>query len=86
MRFHQVPVQSGILVLSIEDASPARRAGLHEGDVIIGYNDQPVGGIDDLHRLLTETQVGVRSRLTIIRRSEKIVLDIVPEESKRPTG
>ncbi len=85
VRFHQVPVQSGILVLSIEDASPAQRAGLHEGDVIIGYNDQPVEGIDDLHRLLTETQVGVRSRLTIIRRSEKIALDIIPEESERTT-
>jgi S1-C subfamily serine protease len=81
-RFHHLPVDSGILVVSIEPHSPAQYAGLAEGDVIVGYNGQPIGSIDDLHRQLTETQVGVRSRLTIIRRTEKLMLDIVPEESK----
>ena len=81
VRFHQVPVGSGILVVSIEGGSPAERAGLLEGDVIVEYSGHPVAGIDDLHRLLTDTQVGVRSPLTIIRRAEKIVLEIVPEES-----
>jgi len=81
-RFHNVPVQSGVLVVSIEGNSPAQSAGLREGDVIVGYGDHPIAAIDDLHRLLTEQQVGARSSLTIIRRSEKLVLDIVPEESK----
>jgi S1-C subfamily serine protease len=85
-RFHNLLVESGILVASIEPGSPAQRAGVAEGDVIIGYNGASVGGIDDLHRQLTETQVGARSRLTVIRRTEKLVLDIVPEEAKtRPS-
>ncbi len=82
VRFHQVPVESGILVVSIEPNSPAQKAGLEEGDVIVGYDSHPIASIDDLHRLLTDTQVGARSSLTIIRRSEKQALDIVPEESK----
>lgn len=82
VRFHQVPVESGILVLSIEPNSPAQKAGLEEGDVIVGYGNQAIASIDDLHRLLTDTHVGARSSLTIIRRSEKLTLDIVPEESK----
>lgn len=82
VRLHKLPVESGVLVVSIEQGSPARRAGLSEGDVIIGYADQPVAGIDDLHRLLTEEQVGARSPLTILRRAEKRVLEIVPEESR----
>jgi S1-C subfamily serine protease len=81
-RFHNLSVESGILVTSIEPESPAQRAGLIEGDVIIGYNGVPVGGIDDLHRQLTETQVGARSRVTIIRRTDKLDLAIVPEESR----
>ena len=81
-RFHNLPVESGILVASIEPGSPAQRAGVAEGDVIVAYNGASVGGIDDLHRQLTETQVGARSRLTIIRRTERLVLDIVPEEAK----
>jgi S1-C subfamily serine protease len=82
VRFYNLPVESGILVLSVERGSPAERAGLLKEDVIVGFNDQPISSIDDLHRLLTEEQVGVKLPLSIIRRSEKLVLDIVPEEFK----
>jgi S1-C subfamily serine protease len=82
VRFYHLPVESGILVVSLEENSPAQRAGLVEGDVIIGFNGQAISGIDDLHRVLTEERVGVRTPLTIIRRSEKMVLDIVPEEAR----
>jgi len=85
VRFYHLPVESGILVVSIEDNSPAQKAGLLEGDVIIAFNGQPMAGIDDLHKVLTEEKVGVRTSLTIVRRSEKMALDIVPEESK-PRG
>jgi S1-C subfamily serine protease len=85
-RFHNLSVEKGILVVSIEPDSPAQRAGLAEGDVIVGYNSHPIGGIDDLHRQLTDTQVGTRSLLTIIRRSEKLDLAIVPAESKARVG
>jgi S1-C subfamily serine protease len=81
-RFHGLSVESGVLVISIENDSPAQKAGLVEGDVIVGMNSQPIASIDDLHKVLTDKQVGVRSPLTIIRRSEKLVFDIVPEESQ----
>src|SRR5438094_568811 len=80
VRFHDLPVESGILVASIEPGSPPQRAGLLEGDVIVGFAGQPVGGIDALHRLLAEEQVGTRAPLTIMRRADKMMLDIVAEE------
>lgn len=87
VRFYGLAVESGILVAAIEPSSPAQRAGLREGDIIIAYDDRPIAGIDDLHRLLTDAQVGVRSTVTIIRRTETLRLDIVPEESRpRPEG
>jgi S1-C subfamily serine protease len=82
IRFYHLSVESGILVVSVENDSPARRAGLSEGDIIIAFDGQPVAGIDDLHKVLTEERVGVGTPLTIIRRAEKMVLNIVPEESK----
>jgi S1-C subfamily serine protease len=82
VRFHDLPVENGILVVSVEENSPAEGAGLREGDVICAYHGEPTAGIDDLHRLLTDKEIGVRVPLTVIRGSEKIRIDIVPKESK----
>ena len=82
VRFHNLPVESGVLIISVENDSPAQQGSLREGDVIVGYGDHPIASIDDLHRLLTEEQVGLRVPLTILRRSEKRVLHVAPEESK----
>jgi S1-C subfamily serine protease len=82
VRFYDLPKETGALVLSVEDGSPAKRAGLREGDVIVALEGQPVAGVDDLQRLLTEVRVGVSSTLTVLRGTEKLELKVVPEETK----
>src|SRR6267378_1190025 len=79
VRYYKLPVESGVLVGAVQTGSPAEQADLRRGDVIVEFEGKPVGGIDPLHRLLTEAQVGVRSELTIIRGSEKLSIQIVPE-------
>jgi len=78
--------ESGVLVVSLEPNSPAQQAGIREGDVIIGYGINVIASIDDLQRLMTEEQVGVRSEITLLRRGEKLELAIMPEESGRQPG
>jgi len=86
VRFHNLNVESGVLILSIETGSPAERAGLRKGDVIVAFDDKPVRGIDDLHRMLTEERVGIASPLVIIRDSEKKIFEISPAESIAKTN
>jgi S1-C subfamily serine protease len=74
---------TGVLVISVEPAGPAHRAGLQEGDVIVEYAGRPVAGIDELHKLLTVEQLGRRVALTIIRGAAKLALEVTPEESVR---
>jgi S1-C subfamily serine protease len=81
VRFHNLPMENGILVVSMEDDGPARRAGLQEGDVIVGFGEKPVTGIDDLHKLLTDHEIGTESRLTVLRGARKLNITILPEES-----
>src|SRR5215510_9143189 len=80
VRYHNLTIETGVLVISTEPGGPASKAGLQEGDVIVGYDDRPIAGIDDLHRLLTDQKVGVRSSLTVIRRNERLSLNITPED------
>jgi S1-C subfamily serine protease len=82
VRLNGLEVESGVLVVSVEAQSPAEKAGLLEGDVIVGYDDHPVGGIDALHQLLTEEKVGVKAVVTVIRRGEKKILHVIPLESR----
>jgi len=81
VRHHGLRRDSGILVAGIEKDSPAQRAGLEEGDLVVAFDDQPIAGIDELHRLLTDARVGARSTLTVLRRVEKLEIEIVPEEA-----
>ncbi|EQB63588.1 MAG: Protease [candidate division Zixibacteria bacterium RBG-1] len=80
IRFYNLQKENGILVVSIEPHSPAGKSGLLEGDIIVGYDSQVISGIDDLHRLLTHEQVGVKSTLTVIRGTHKLELPMVPAE------
>jgi len=82
VRFFDLPKESGALVLSVEENSPAKRAGLREGDIVVALESKPIAGVDDLHRVLTDVRVGVSCSLTILRHTEKLELRIVPEETK----
>lgn len=82
IRQHSLEVQGGILVLSVESGSPAERAGIASGDVIVGLNGAAVAGIDDLHRLLPAHAIGGAMPVVIVRGTEKRELTIVPDESR----
>ena len=82
VRFYDLPNESGALVLSVEENSPAKRAGLRSGDIVIALEGQWVAGVDDLHRLLTEVRVGVSCAVTVLRWTEKLDLHVVPEEAR----
>jgi S1-C subfamily serine protease len=82
VRFYDLPKETGVVVAAVQDGSPAKRAGLREGDVIIAFGGQPIAGVDDLHRLLTDAHVEVRNTITVLRHTEKLELPIVPQEGK----
>ncbi|HEY4642847.1 MAG TPA: trypsin-like peptidase domain-containing protein [Thermoanaerobaculia bacterium] len=71
-------LSSGVLVVSLEPKSPAARGGIREGDVIISFAGNRVANVDDLHRLLTENEVGQPSEIVLIRGSEKVEKSIIP--------
>src|SRR3954454_14445087 len=61
---------SGVVVISAEPNSPASRAGVAAGDVILALDNEPITGVDDLVRLLNGNRIGQSSQLTILQRGE----------------
>jgi len=82
VRYYDLAVASGIMITSHLGNSPAKRAGTLEGDVIVGFDNRPISGIDELHKLLTEERIGRRSSLVVIRGTEKLSLEVVPESTQ----
>lgn len=80
VRHHRLHMDGGILVMGVEENSPADRAGLVRGDVIVAFDDQNVRGIDGLHRLLTEERAGRKSILLVLRGTQQLNIPIIPEE------
>jgi S1-C subfamily serine protease len=78
--FHRLTVDRGVLVSGIEPGSPASRAGLREGDVIVTFGGEPVSSIDELHRQLVAKVIGIPSQITVIRHTEKLDLVVTPQE------
>src|SRR6266566_3473045 len=82
IRFYNLALQTGVLVVSVEKDSPAQRAGLREGDIIVAFDAAPIGSVHDLHKMLVGEQIDVSAKLTLIRHTEKLELSILPAESR----
>ena len=81
-RFYNLPRDTGVLVVSVENDSPATRSGLREGDLIIAFDGTAIGSIHELHKILIGEQIGREATISIIRRTEKLELPIWPAESR----
>jgi S1-C subfamily serine protease len=68
----------GVVVHAVETGSPAARAGVREGDVLIAIAGRRTAGIDALHRILTELELGKDAPLDILRANERLRLSIQP--------
>ena len=78
VRFHDLPLESAVFVVGVEPNSPGERAGLRDGDMIVGFDGKPIAGIDDLHRLLTEDLADKDTTLLVVRGSERLALNVTP--------
>ncbi len=82
LRRHDLPSEYAVLVVSVEPDTPAQRTGLREGDVIVSFAGQPLKGMDDLHRLLTDRRIGEAQEIKVLRGVEIITLEVTPEDSE----
>jgi S1-C subfamily serine protease len=78
VRFHELSRDHGVEIASLEPSAPARRAGMQTGDILLSINDQDITSPDDLFRFLSEWPVGRPVTVNLLRRKDKISLEVIP--------
>ena len=79
-RFHRLALETGVLVAGLEPDSPAIRAGLAEGDIVVALDGVPTPAVAALHRFLTADRIGERAIVTFLRGAELRRHAIIPLE------
>jgi S1-C subfamily serine protease len=82
VRHHHLERETAVRVMTVEPNSPAARAGVQESDLLVTFAGHSIGNVDDLHRHLLDEQVGKRVEVTLIRRADKLMLSLVPDERR----
>ncbi len=80
VRHHRLDQGTGVMVASLEPDSPALRAGLKEGDILLALDAAPTPTADALHKALTGDRIGERSLIAFLRGTELRRHAIVPVE------
>jgi len=76
--------EEGLIILSVEKDSAAKKAGLLIGDIIVKFDDEPITDIHDLRRqLLKQDVIGKSVKIVIIRGEKKSELTLTPGEASR---
>jgi serine protease Do len=66
----------GAMVASVNTGSPAEKAGLHQGDVILSFAGEKIEHLRDLTRAAADAQIGSSARLDVWRGEKAMTLDV----------
>lgn len=76
--------RDGALVAEVMDDSPAQKAGIERGDIIVGFNGEKVKGVNELRNMVASSEVGLEANLEVIRDGKtkyiKVKLGELPED------
>jgi S1-C subfamily serine protease len=70
----------GLMVISVESDSPAEKAGIHLGDILLAADEKPLREVDDLQAILRGESIGSAVGFTILRAGSPVVTEILVAE------
>ena len=86
--YFEIKEKEGVIVLKVYKNSPAEKGGLKEGDLILAFDNKPVGAIRDLIKMVSSLEVGKRVPIKILRSGKTMVFNIkigkMPQDVEEP--
>jgi len=74
--YYGLPVDRGALVTEVWPDSPADQAGMEKGDIIIGFGDKAINGVDELVKEVQKRKIGEKARMLLIRDGQRSMADV----------
>ncbi|MDP9136721.1 MAG: S1C family serine protease, partial [Pseudomonadota bacterium] len=74
---------AAVRVMEVEPGSPAERAGIRSGDLLLAIDGATVTGVDDLVRLLDHDKVGNTVLIEVARKGQRQTFPVIPRERGR---
>lgn len=71
-----LPNDKGVMVARVEKGSSAEKAGVEAGDIILKFNNQAIGKISELPRLVGDAVPGTKASLTVLRKGKTLLLPL----------
>jgi len=80
----------GVAVQQVFDGSPAAKAGLEEGDIVLSFDNRPLHDAAELQEMVERTEPGSTHQLQVVRKGKPISVDValeaMPEDFDRAAG
>jgi S1-C subfamily serine protease len=83
---YNLPVSEGAFVTGVVQGSPAQKAGIKTGDIIVAADGQPVKSVDDLIAAVRKKNVGDKMSITYYDGSNKKTVDVTIQEEPANLG
>jgi S1-C subfamily serine protease len=77
----EIKQEEGLIVYSVEPGTPAKKAGVAIGDILVKLNSKPVENLYDLRKLLTSEVIGKTTSLSVLRGEKLTELTVTPTEA-----
>jgi len=75
-RAFQLDVDAGAIVQALSESSPAARAGIRQGDVIVSLEGEPIETVEDLYAALRDFKPGQSVTVTVVRDGKRRDVDV----------
>jgi len=75
----KLSAQTGAVVEDVREGTPAAKAGVKAGDVVVAFDGESVRGARHLERLVEETPEGRTVKMAVLRDGSRVDLQVTPE-------
>jgi S1-C subfamily serine protease len=74
--YYNLPVEKGALITEVMSGSPAEKAAIERGDIIIGFGDKAINSVEDLVKEIQKRKIGEKAKVLMLRDGEKWIADV----------